>query len=201
VGLNLVSLWGPSGWRSYGLCAIVRQNAALLNRLHYCRCFRSVCTPLAFYLFIFLSVRFAAWTGMRLKNWWFSFGAVRDGFVVPPRQKPVWMCVPPPVPDLAGGVQRLCVPGICCVRGCDPFHERSKPSIPKKTSSSYIFRHSQFLFVKKSWFYYDFPSVKICPCSGEISGPPPPLARKFVPFSAVAAANVLQFPLVNVPMQ
>jgi hypothetical protein len=56
------------------------------------------------------------------------------------------------------------------------------------------------LFVKKSWFYYDFPSVKISPCSGEIAGRPP-LARKFVPFSAVAPADVLQFPLVNVPMQ
>ncbi len=74
VGLNLVFLWGPSGWRSNGLCAIVRQNAALLNRLHCCRCFRSVCTPLAF--FFLLYVRFAALTRMRLKNWWFSFGAL-----------------------------------------------------------------------------------------------------------------------------
>jgi hypothetical protein len=35
----------PLGWRR-DLCAIVHQYIALLNRLHYCSCFRSVCTPL-----------------------------------------------------------------------------------------------------------------------------------------------------------
>jgi hypothetical protein len=111
-------------FQSDGLCAIVRQNAALLNRFRYCRCFRSVCTPLAFSFFFFLSVRFAALTGMRLENWWFSFGALlvwcATGLSsLRPRQRPVWMCVPPPVPDLAGGLQRLGVPGICYMRGCD----------------------------------------------------------------------------------
>jgi hypothetical protein len=83
--------------------------------------------PLGMYsscLFFFLSVRFAALTGMRLENWWFSFGALLVGCAtglssLRPRQTPVWMCVPPPVPDLAGGVQRLGVPGICYMRGCD----------------------------------------------------------------------------------
>jgi hypothetical protein len=77
-----------------------------------------------FFFFFSLSVRFAALTGMRLENWWFSFGALlvwcATGLLsLCPRQTPVWMCVPPPVPDLAGGVQRLGVPGICCMRGCD----------------------------------------------------------------------------------
>jgi len=84
--------------------------------------------PLGMYsscLFLFfLSVRFVALIGMRLENWWFSFGALlvwcATGLSsLRPRQTPVWMCVPPPVPDLAGGVQHLGVPGICCMRGCD----------------------------------------------------------------------------------
>ncbi len=51
-----------------------------------------------FFLF-FLSVRFAALTGMRLENWWLSFGALlvwcATGLSsLRPRQTPVWMCVP-----------------------------------------------------------------------------------------------------------
>jgi hypothetical protein len=73
---------------------------------------------------LFLFVRFIALTEMRLENWWFSFGPLlvwcATGLsFLHPWQKPVWMCVSPPVPDPAGGVQRLGVPGICCMRGCD----------------------------------------------------------------------------------
>ncbi len=77
-----------------------------------------------FFLFYFLSVRFAALTGMRFEKWWFSFGALwvwcaTSLSSLRPRQTPVWMCVPPPVPNLASRVQRLGVPSKCCMRGCD----------------------------------------------------------------------------------
>jgi hypothetical protein len=36
-----------------------------------------------------------------------------------------------------------------------------------------IFLPFAFLFVKKSWFYYYFPLVKISPCPGEIAARPP----------------------------
>jgi hypothetical protein len=82
--------------------------------------------PLGMYssCLFFLSVRFATLTGMRLENWWFSFGAMlvwcaTGSSSLHPQQKPVWMCVPPPVPDPAGKVQRLGVPGICYMRGYD----------------------------------------------------------------------------------
>jgi hypothetical protein len=70
----------------------------------------------------------------------------------------------------------------------------------KKRQSSYIFHRLHFLFVKKSWFLLWFPFCKSLSLFGRNYGPPP-LARKFVPFSAVAAVDVLPFPLVNVPMQ
>jgi len=44
VGLKMVSLWGPSGWRQ-DPCAILPQNVALLNQLRCCNCFHSECTP------------------------------------------------------------------------------------------------------------------------------------------------------------
>jgi hypothetical protein len=44
VGLKMVSLWGPSGWRQ-DPCTILPWNVALLNQLRCCNCFHSVCTP------------------------------------------------------------------------------------------------------------------------------------------------------------
>ncbi len=63
------------------------QNAALLNRFRYCRCFRSVCTPLAF--FFFFSVCSFCCVDRNAPRelvvfLWGSVGVVRDGFVVPP---------------------------------------------------------------------------------------------------------------------